>query len=49
MATNAITRDEDAIGVEVQISAPPDRVFQAITDPTQLLRWWGQQGMYPRH
>jgi uncharacterized protein YndB with AHSA1/START domain len=46
MATNAVTRDEDAIEVEVQISAPPDRVFQAITDPAQLLRWWGQQGMY---
>jgi uncharacterized protein YndB with AHSA1/START domain len=46
MATNAVTADQDAIALEVQIAAPPERVFQAITDPTQLLRWWGQQGMY---
>ena len=46
MATNAVTPDQDAIALEVVIAAPPDRVFQAITDPTQLLRWWGQQGMY---
>ena len=46
MATVAVTPDQDAIALEVQIAAPPDRVFQAITDPTQLLRWWGQQGMY---
>ena len=46
MATNAVTREQDAIALEVQIAAPPDRVFQAITDPTQLLRWWGQQGIY---
>ena len=46
MATNVITPDQDAIALEVQIAAPPDRVFEAITDPTQLLRWWGQQGIY---
>jgi uncharacterized protein YndB with AHSA1/START domain len=46
MATNVVTPDQDAIALEVQIAAPPDRVFQAITDPTQLLRWWGQQGIY---
>jgi uncharacterized protein YndB with AHSA1/START domain len=46
MATKPVTPEQDAIDLEVQIAAPPDRVFQAITDPTQLLRWWGQQGMY---
>ncbi len=46
MATNTITRDQDVIALEVQIAAAPDRVFEAITDPTQLLRWWGQQGIY---
>lgn len=46
MAANPISADQDAIAMEVQIAAPPDRVFQALTDPTQLLRWWGQQGMY---
>ncbi|HWZ81628.1 MAG TPA: SRPBCC domain-containing protein [Terriglobales bacterium] len=46
MATKLVTPEQDVIEIEVQIAAPPDRVFQAITDPTQLLRWWGQQGMY---
>jgi len=46
MATNAITPDQDLIQLEVEIAAPRERVFQAITDPTQLLRWWGQQGVY---
>ena len=46
MATNVVTQDQDVIALEVQIGAPPDRVFQAITDPTQLLRWWGQKGIY---
>src|SRR6267142_3818 len=46
MATNTVTREQDALTLEVQIAAPPERVFQAITDPTHLLRWWGQQGMY---
>ena len=46
MATVAITPDQDVVLAEIQISAPPDRVFQAITDPRQLLQWWGQKGMY---
>lgn len=46
MATNVVTQEQDAIALEVQVGAPPERVFQAITDPTQMLRWWGQQGMY---
>lgn len=46
MAANPVSADQDTIAMEVQVAAPPDRVFQALTDPTQLLRWWGQQGMY---
>ncbi len=23
-----------------------ERVFQAITDPRQMMQWWGQKGMY---
>jgi uncharacterized protein YndB with AHSA1/START domain len=29
-----------------RIAAPPARVFQAISDPSQLQRWWGQHGLY---
>src|ERR1043166_10097954 len=46
MATAIITPDKDAVHVEVFIAAPPDRVFQAITDPAQTAQWWGQKGMY---
>jgi uncharacterized protein YndB with AHSA1/START domain len=31
---------EDAIIGEVEIAAPPERVFRALTDPAQLLHWW---------
>lgn len=40
MATTHITPDQDAIVSEIEIAAPGDRVFQALTDPQQLLRWW---------
>ena len=46
MATAAITPDQDAVIGEVFIAAPPARVFEAITDASQIPRWWGQQGMY---
>jgi uncharacterized protein YndB with AHSA1/START domain len=46
MATTSITPDQDAMVAEIFIAAPPERVFQAITDPDQMPQWWGQQGMY---
>jgi uncharacterized protein YndB with AHSA1/START domain len=46
MATVAITPDQDVVTAEIFVAAPPERVFQAITDPNQASRWWGQQGMY---
>jgi len=46
MATLPISQDQDSIQVELHIAAPPERVFQALTDPRQLLQWWGQKGMY---
>ncbi len=46
MATVAITPNVDAVEAEIFIAAPPERVFQAITDPAQLPRWWGQKQMY---
>jgi uncharacterized protein YndB with AHSA1/START domain len=46
MATVAITADQDAVEAEIFVAAPPERVFQAITDPAQLPRWWGQTEMY---
>jgi len=30
----------------VDIKAPADKVFRALTDPAQLPKWWGQADMY---
>ena len=46
MATAIITPDQNAVIAEIFIAAPPARVFQAISDPAQLPRWWGQDGLY---
>jgi len=40
MSTTIVTPDQDAVVSEVQIAAPPARVFQALTDPAQLTRWF---------
>jgi uncharacterized protein YndB with AHSA1/START domain len=46
MATAVITPDQDTILAEIFVAAPPERVFQAISDPAQTSQWWGQKGMY---
>jgi uncharacterized protein YndB with AHSA1/START domain len=46
MATSKATPDRDAIVAEIHIAAPPERVFQALVDPQQVLQWWGRQGVY---
>ena len=28
---------------EIIIQAPPERIFQALTDPRQVVKWWGDQ------
>jgi uncharacterized protein YndB with AHSA1/START domain len=40
MANSVIAQDQDAVVTEVTIAAPPERVFQALVDPKQVLRWW---------
>jgi uncharacterized protein YndB with AHSA1/START domain len=46
MTTTAIAPDQDMISTEIFIAAPPARVFQAVTDPTQIPRWWGHHDHY---
>lgn len=46
MATATITPDKNAVIADIFISAPPARVFQVISDPNQLPKWWGQDGLY---
>ena len=35
-----ITSDQDAVVCEVEIAAPPARVWEALTTSDQLERWW---------
>jgi uncharacterized protein YndB with AHSA1/START domain len=46
MATSKPTPDSDTIVCEIHISAPPEQVFQALVDPAQVVKWWGQAGIY---
>ena len=40
MATAIITDNQDAVVSEIHIAAPPERVFQALLDPKQVMQWW---------
>jgi uncharacterized protein YndB with AHSA1/START domain len=44
--TTQITPDSNTVLAEIFIAAPPERVFQALTDPAQMPQWWGHKGMY---
>src|SRR5712675_2121997 len=41
MPLSEITPDQDAIVGEVEVASPSERVFRALIDPAQLIRWWG--------
>ena len=36
----------DAVTLEIEIAAPPERVFRALTDPAQLVAWFGGDADY---
>ena len=40
MATAVITQNQDAVVSEIEVAAPPARVFQALIDPQQVMQWW---------
>jgi uncharacterized protein YndB with AHSA1/START domain len=40
MTATIITPDLDAVVSEIDIVAPPERIFQALTDAAQLTRWF---------
>jgi uncharacterized protein YndB with AHSA1/START domain len=46
MAASEITPNADEIVSEIEIAAPLERVFQALVDPSQVVKWWGQTGIY---
>jgi uncharacterized protein YndB with AHSA1/START domain len=41
-----ISSTEDAVIGDVEIAAPPEAVFAAITDSEQLKQWWGDGENY---
>jgi uncharacterized protein YndB with AHSA1/START domain len=46
MATPQQSPDSHEIVSEIHIAAPCERVFQALVDPSQVVQWWGQAGIY---
>jgi uncharacterized protein YndB with AHSA1/START domain len=40
MASVVVTPDQDALVSEIHIAARPERVFQALINPAQVLQWW---------
>jgi uncharacterized protein YndB with AHSA1/START domain len=45
-AIMSVSDDKDAITSEIYIAAEPERVFRALTEPGQVVQWWGQRGIY---
>ena len=40
MSLAQVTTGQDSIVTEIDVAAPLERVFSALTDPNQLMRWW---------
>ena len=36
----------DPIVQEITITAPAERIFEALTNPEQLIKWWGVEGRF---
>lgn len=43
MAQAIITPNQDSVVCEIEVAAPPERVFQALIDAQQLAKWWGEE------
>jgi uncharacterized protein YndB with AHSA1/START domain len=42
-----IETDQDSTIVkEITINAPSERIFQALADPAQRIKWWGVEGKF---
>lgn len=44
--TSEISPDKNSVTCEIFITAPRERVFEALTDPGQAIKWWGQTDRY---
>jgi uncharacterized protein YndB with AHSA1/START domain len=43
MTAASAAHEQDAVVAEIEIAAPPERVFRALTDAKQLFSWWGAE------
>jgi uncharacterized protein YndB with AHSA1/START domain len=43
---NIVNVCDDAIVQEVTIKAPAEKIFNALTNPDELLKWWGAEGKF---
>jgi uncharacterized protein YndB with AHSA1/START domain len=43
---NTANVSRDAIVQEVTIQAPAERIFEALVNPDELLKWWGAEGKF---
>ena len=44
MASVQVMTGQDVVIAEIDVAAPPERVFAALIDPQQLMQWWGGEG-----
>lgn len=44
--TDGAETTDDCVRASVDIAAPPEEVFEALTDPAQLEEWWGTPHSY---
>jgi uncharacterized protein YndB with AHSA1/START domain len=40
MASTVVTPNLDALVAEIHVAVPPERIFQALIDPKQVMQWW---------
>jgi uncharacterized protein YndB with AHSA1/START domain len=45
-AMKPATTSEDMIAQEVTIMAPAERIYAALTNPDELLKWWSAKGKF---
>ncbi|PYX89573.1 MAG: hypothetical protein DMG67_14800 [Acidobacteria bacterium] len=46
---SASTAEEDSVVTEIRIAAPPERVFKALTDQGELMRWFTDKSCPVHH
>ena len=44
--TSSANVEQGTVTVVADIAAPPERVFRALTDPGEVPKWWGAEGVY---